>query len=440
MMRKHWLVILIILLIFSIPACGPNTGQVSIPSSPTVGIAADTDPNAPAASSQNNYWVRTYAEDYTSMGGDVIQATDGGFLIVGSIGGDQTSEIQGGVLLIKTDPNGEVLWQRVYGGGEYDAGWTILETTDGNYLLAGETASFGEGGLDGYLIMVDQDGNEVWSQTYGTPLNESITSIAPTTDGGYYLVGNCVDPTDIIADPGAAGYSGFGGRSNIYVVKIDPYGNEVWSRVVDSDDNVIASSGLATSDGGLVILATIMYFPDVNNDLYLLKVDGEGNEIWSHIWEEETIAGYAMMLTSDNCLIITGTYESLENRISDVFLLKVDLQGNEVWRITCGDPILYDVGGSVIETLNSNYLVLTNSAYSLYSGGSEVNLLFFDLNGNYLRTEQVSTRYSIKAQAILLLEDGGYVVTGSIINTSLNTYQVMLIKTDADGHVQEESR
>ncbi|HWQ46291.1 MAG TPA: hypothetical protein VN376_05455, partial [Longilinea sp.] len=156
--------------------------------------------------------------------------------------------------------------------------------------------------------------------------------------------------------------------------------------------------------------------------------------------EEETIAGYAMTMTSDNYLIITGTYESLENRISDVFLLKVDMQGNELWRTTYGDPILYEVGGSVIETLNNNYLVLTSSAYSLYTGESGVNLLFFDLNGNYLRTEQVSTRYSIKAQAILLLEDGGYVVTGSMINSSLNTYQVMLIKTDADGHMQDESR
>ncbi len=433
MKLKRSVVIPIILLLMAVSACESDTGQESLQLPETVGAASSGVSNLSEPSSQNTTWLRTYADDYISMGGDVIQTNDGGFLIIGSIGGDQSSDLQGGVLLIRTDPNGEVLWQRVYGGADYDAGWTILASADGNYILAGETASFGAGGLDGYLIKVDQEGNEIWSQTYGTPLNETITSVALAPDGGYYLVGNCVDPNDIIADPGVAGYSGYGGRSNIYIVKIDPNGNELWSQVIESENNVIAFTGLAAPDGGLVILSTIMYFPDLNNELYLLRLRDDGQVVWSHVWEDGSFAGYAMILSSDGCLIITGTYTNPESWGSDVFLLKVDMEGNELWRTMYGEPAQYENGVSIIETVDGNYLVLTSTAYSLYTGDSDVNLMFFDLDGEYLRTGQISSGYGIKAQAILPLEDGGYVITGSTINPSLNTYQVVLIKTDADG-------
>jgi hypothetical protein len=430
MKRKKSLVILLVLIIMAVSACEVDTPQESIPLPETMGAASSIDPNIPEPSSQDNAWLRTYADDYISMGGDVIQTNDGGFLIIGSIGGDQATNLQGGVLLIRTDPNGEVLWQRVYGGAEYDAGWKVLEAADGNFILAGETASFGEGGLDGYLIKVDQEGNEIWSHTYGTPLNETITSVALTPDGGYYLVGNSVNPADIVADPGAAGYGGYAGRSNIYIVRIDSEGNELWSQIIESDNNVIAFAGLSVPDGGLVILSTIMFFPDLNNELYLLRLGDNGQTIWSRVLDDGSFSGYAMIPSSDGCFIITGTYANPESWGTDVFLLKVDMDGNELWRTIYGDPARYEDGVSIIETLEDTYLVLTSSTYSLYAGEAEVDLLFFDMDGDYLRTEQVNSGYGIKAQAILQLADGSYVITGSTINSSLNTYQVVLIKTD----------
>ena len=72
-------------------------------------------------------------------------------------------------------------------------------------LLAGKTNSSGAGGADAYLVKVNLDGNEIWSKTYGSALNEMVSASA-LADGGFMLWGNVVAPNDIVADPGLAGY------------------------------------------------------------------------------------------------------------------------------------------------------------------------------------------------------------------------------------------
>jgi hypothetical protein len=126
---------------------------------------------------------------------------------------------------------------------------------DGNLLIAGTTTSFGAQGMDAYLLKVDRDGNELWSKTYGGPLDEMVGAVGQLPDGSYILGGNIVDPNDLIADPGAAGYGGFAGRSNLYLLKVDGDGNELWSRAYDSEDNVLAVSAALMPDGGLLALA-----------------------------------------------------------------------------------------------------------------------------------------------------------------------------------------
>ncbi len=386
---------------------------------------------------QGNSWVKTYGGNNQSLGGDVIQASDGGFLIVGSIGRFQGDDFQGGVMLIKTDPKGETVWQKVYGGDEFDAGWSLIQTGDGGYLIAGETASFGAGSMDAYLIKVDQQGNEIWSKTYGGPLDEGVSSILPAQGGGYLLVGNFVDPNDVIADPGTAGYAGFAGRSNIYVVKIDQDGNQLWSHVFESQNNVIASTGAATPDGGFVILATIIYYPEFDNDVYLLKIDDQGEEIWSRTWQEDAMAGYALAPTADDQFLITGPYEISEDTPADMYLMKVDAQGEELWRTVFGEPGLYEFGQAVIEASDGNYMVLASSVENLYAGKSNVILSSLDKNGGLLWMKPVKTFYDIKAQTMLQHLDGGYVITGSASSNFGRTYHAILIKTDAQANVHE---
>lgn len=396
-----------------------------------------TSDQSATSSSQKSTWIKIYADDQISMAGDILQNSDNSFMVVGGIGVSESNGIQGGVMLIKTDPNGDEQWMKVYGGKEYDAGSALLPVDGGGYLIAGETASFGAGGRDGYLIKVDRDGDEIWSHTYGSRLNESFTSISQSRDGGYLLVGNIEDPNDVIADPGEAGYGGLAGRSNIYVVKTDLDGNELWSHVFESDKNMITVGGLATKDGGSIVLSTIMYYPENDNDIFVMKIDSAGKKVWSRTWEGLSMSGYAMALTSDNCLVITGFIQVIKEIHPDLLIIKTDLEGNELWRATHGDANLYEFGQDVVENQEGQFMVLESSTDNLYAGKTTLRLVLYDSNGDFLKDNPILYPGDIKAQTILQHTDGNYLITGSLINPFADMYQAVLIKTNAEGVVQE---
>jgi hypothetical protein len=430
---SYRLLIGMILVLVTVAGCAPATDRMPVTNTPEslATVSLTTATSVPIQT-----WVQIYGEDQENMGSDVLQAADGGYFIVGGASQAPGSRQYGGVYLLRTDIDGQVLWQKVYGGKEYDAGWSAVQVQDGGLVIAGDTASFGAGGMDAYLIKVDQDGNELWSKTFGTALDEQITSVRQTLDGGFLLVGDSVDPKDIVADPGAAGYAGLAGRSNIYLVRTDRDGNSIWSKAFASQDNIIASTGFATLDGGFVILATILYYPKNDNDIYLLKVNANGDEVWSRTWQEGALSGYDMIQTSDGSLVITGFDESSDPDASDILLVKVDAKGNELWRNHFGKPNIYEMGDGVIETSTGNYVVLGSSVRSLYSGNADILLVSVDKDGKLLWQKVIDIPYLGKTTAILQHPDGGYVITGYAM-LSNQMQATILIKTDAEGNVDK---
>ncbi|MFC1878791.1 hypothetical protein ACFLZW_02645 [Chloroflexota bacterium] len=399
------------------------------------GIQAELTPTQTgSAEPVSDTWIKIYGGSRENMIADMVQAGDGGFLTIGGIGKAAGKSQEGGILLMKTDQNGQVMWFRVYGGKEFDIGWTIIPTHDGNFLISGETNSIGAGGMDVYLIKVDPDGNEIWSHTYGGALDETVASVRETLDGGYILFGNCVDPEDFITDPGIAGYAGFAGRSNIYVVRIDHDGNEIWSRTLDSEENMIVSAGLAAPDGGFIVMASIISFPSLDYDLYLLKMDGNGEQVWQRTWQEDSYSGYTISQNSEQNYLISGVYKSDEITLGDIYLLIVDEQGNELMNTKYGDPNRFEAGHGIIETYDGNYLVLGSATDNLYSASSDILLLMSDHSGNLLWQKEISVLYHNKVNAFLALADGCYLIAGGA--SSISGFQnSFLIKTDGGGNV-----
>jgi outer membrane protein assembly factor BamB len=348
--------------------------------------------------------------------------------------GDERS---GGVLLFKTDNAGHLLWHRVFGGDDFDIGWSIHQTADGELLIAGQTASFGTGGMDGYLIKVDQHGNELWSRSIGSDLDEEISTVLEALGGGYFLVGNQVDPNDFITDPGEAGYGGFGGRSNPYLVRIDDNGNEIWSRTLESPDNIMATSGSVTPDGGLVLLVTVLHYPSFGEDAALIKVDDNGNELWSRAWTEDSYSGNTFVGAQEGSWLFSGTFETEEHPVSDLFLIQTDPYGNELWRQYYGDPDVWESGHAILETKDGNLLLLASTTDNLFSGRSEILLVKTDDTGNLLWEKRIELFVSSKAHAIQQHRDGGYLITGSTSGYD-GAPRTFLLKTDREGNVRDE--
>jgi hypothetical protein len=361
---------------------------------------------------------------------------EGEYLIVGGTSSEKVSKSVGGVMLLKTDSFGNEIWQKSYGGKGYDSGWTITEGHSGGYLLGGVTTSFGSGGMDAYLIMVDDEGNEIWSKTFGSKLDETISMVQQAEDGGYFLVGNSVDPKDFIADPGMAGYGGFEGRSNIFVVKTDGEGNEIWSKTIESEFNILTSAGLSSKNGGYYVLASIVYFPEQGDDLLLLKLDEEGNEVWTRTWEEDSMVGNAMIQDSEGNLIITGRVDFGEGHGPDVIVLKVNRQGEEIWKKNYGDEIFFEIGRDIVETTSGDYVILADKLTSFYISDMFTLLISFDNAGNFLWLRELDIPYELKSGTMVQDSNGNFILTGGAV-VSGRRFSTILIKTDQEGYVSQ---
>ena len=134
----------------------------------------------------NEQWSKTFGGNSDESGSSVQQTTDGGFIIAGYTfsGLDYTD-----VYLVKTDVNGNEQWSKTFGGITFDDGSSVQQTTDGGFIITGSTDSFGAGFSDVYLVKTDVNGNEQWSKTFGGIKRDEGYSVQQTADGGFIIAG-----------------------------------------------------------------------------------------------------------------------------------------------------------------------------------------------------------------------------------------------------------
>jgi len=131
----------------------------------------------------NNEYGGTYHEDGRWM----EQTADSGFIMVGST--TTYTSGQSDIWLVKTDANGNQQWQKSKGGNDFDFANMVKVTSDGGYIIAGFTDSYGAGNNDGWLVKTDANGNTQWTHTYGNSGLQEFEAVVQTADGGYACVG-----------------------------------------------------------------------------------------------------------------------------------------------------------------------------------------------------------------------------------------------------------
>lgn len=209
----------------------------------------------------NQSWSKVFSD--SEIANSVQQTSDGGYILTGYTGlyKDSTSDTDG--FLIKTDANGNQLWNKRFGGKMADSINSVQQTSDGGYILAGYTRSYGAGGSDAWLIKTDANGNEQWNRvkTFGGSGNDVVNSVRQTSDGGYIFVGG-TEPYGAV-------------KPDVWVIKTDADGNEQWSRTFAGRESEWANSVQQTLDGGY-ILAGLSYPPDIErSDAWIIKLSSE---------------------------------------------------------------------------------------------------------------------------------------------------------------------
>ncbi len=308
---------------------------------------------------QDTTWTKTFGGSSNDRGYSVQQTTDGGYVI-----GGYTSSYGNGsadVWLIKTDADGDTLWTQTYGGSSNDRGYSVQQTTDGGYIIAGYTESFGNGDDDVWLIKTDSNGDSLWTKTFGGSDGDYGYSVQQTTDGGYIIT--CTE------------YS-YGMDSNIWLIKTDSLGQEEWNQIFYYVGNSEGRSVQQTTDGGYIIAGMYSYLA------ILIKTDSLGNEEWHTSYfpsGSSSSWGSCVQQTIDNGFIFTGYSFMYDVWTTDVLLIKTDSLGNEEWNQTFGGNE-DDYGSSVQQTTDGGYII-TGITTSFGNGGQDMRALGASLAG-----------------------------------------------------------
>jgi hypothetical protein len=355
-------------------------------------------------------WNQTYGGAEDDFAYSIIQTSDGGYLAAGvtySFGA-----VAGDAWLVKIDALGNTQWNKKYGGDQDDSAYAVQNTKDGGYIVAGTTYSFGAGNGDFWLLRLDSLGNMIWNRTYGGIEEDSAEAVCETLDGDYIFSG-------LTASWGAGGY-------DFLLLKIDSDGNVAWSKTYGGAGDDEARSISQTTEGGYILAGFTDSF-GTGGDFWLVKTDSEGTKTWSKTYGgANNDYAWSVRQTVDEGYVVAGSTESFGAGLNDFWLVRTDWAGNLVWNRTFGGT-RDDCAYSVIQTSEGGYL-LAGSTSSYGAGLSDYWLVRTDSTGNVLWNKAYGKTTWDEAYSVQQTSDKGFIIVGNTFVSNVTLYDAWIIK------------
>jgi len=332
-------------------------------------------------------WNRTYGESNFDLAKQVKQTQDGGYILIGSI---QLGSDSGDFWLIKTDSVGSVEWSQNFGGPGGDSGESVIQLSDGGYLIAGQKYVNPKTNWDGVLIKTNKTGVEEWNHSYGGDQIDGICDIKETIDDGYILCGSTcsfVEPSHMW-DPYDA-----------WLIKTNSEGVEQWNHSYGTNHSYEwGFSVQQLPDGGFIVAGELL--GDGKNAGILIRTDESGEEIWNRSYGgtyPSATTFFCINLTFDDDFIIcggNGYFDPQKGYFYDIWVLKTDCSGDILWEKTFGEHDYRDIGLSVAQTANGGYII---------TGGIEKK----DLKGSAAILLKLSTEKKAPIPPVIVGETNG---------------------------------
>ncbi len=248
-------------------------------------------------------WTRTYSTPLMDVAYAFCETPDQGYMFVGYNNGP-SGWTKGDLWILKTDGQLDTLWTKTYGGGGEDYGITIQPAPDSGYIICGTTSSFGSGGKDAWLVRIDEQGDTLWTKTYGGTLEDVAYGVNVTSDGGYIL-------------SGYINGSGAWTAGDVWLLRTDAQGDTLWTRVYGGTSEEFGWDVYETIDKGFVTAG------QGSGNVWLLRTDSLGDTLWTKRYGGSGAeSGLALSMASDQGYIIAGYTSSFGTGSYDVWLLK----------------------------------------------------------------------------------------------------------------------
>jgi hypothetical protein len=368
----------------------------------------------------DNKWMKTFGGRSFDLGTYSTETSDGGYIVVGF-----TSSFGAGsedVWLLKTDYQGEMEWEKFYGGEYNEEGASVKETSDGGYIISGSTSSYAVGKQDVWLIKTDENGEMLWDKTFGHVEWDHGYKVEETSDGGYIIVGD-------------ADHTG-GPRGDIWLIKTDSNGNKLWDKKFGGKGHNGGASFDLTSDGGYIIAGS-SYVPGETDsyDIWLIKTDENGEKLWDKKFNNDHTDGASdVQETTDGGFIIIGR-TGYDHPFSDIWLIKTDSNGEIVWDKVLDGFALDQRGMSIRQTVDGGFIILCEILFNNLFGFCPL-IIKTDNEGNQEWFEFIKDYGNDVLFSVEQTSDEGYIFTGyKHSRFSRFRHDLWLIKADSDGNL-----
>lgn len=375
---------------------------------------------------------------------DIKQTADRGYIIAGqakSTNGDVTTGNHGGFdyWIVKLDSIGTLQWQKGYGGSADDYPYSIQQTVDGGYIIAGNVLSTdgdvsgNHGNSDYWVLKLNSTGDTLWTKTLGGSAAEIARSIQQTTDGGYIVAGYSYSSDGDV--------SGNHGSTDGWIVKLDTAGNIQWQKCLGGSWGEAIESIQQTADGGYIAAGNSKsndgdvsgnHDPGNTADYWVVKLDTIGNLQWQKcLGGSGNTNDYARIVrqTTDNGYIVGGDSYSNDGDVSgnhgfsDYWVVKLDTTGNLQWQKCLGGSSDENVGlgSSLQQTTDGGYIIAgqSSSTDGDITGHHSTTIYYdhwivkLDTLGTIEWQKSLGSNGGEGASAIQQTADGGYILAGN---------------------------
>jgi hypothetical protein len=360
-------------------------------------------------------WTRIYElGGYRAVAHSIYETIDSGYVVAGWSNSGATA---GDFQILRIDDNGDSLWSRTYGGVHNELCYAVQQTSDNGFVLAGSTDTYGGAAQNqprAWVVKTNDAGDSLWSRVYGGSNCAEFHSVQQTPDGGFLLGGRTCP-----SYPGGCWF---------WVMKLNIHGDSLWSKSFGSAAGVAGCcrSVHMTFDGGYIVAG------DLAEDFFLAKLTTNGDTLWTRTFsgphDDEC---FTIDATLDGGYMLGGTTQNAAGyRLA--WLVKTDADGNGVWNKTFGG--YNDFCNSIQQTSDGGY-IMGGMTMSGPGDDMDASLIKTDANGDSLWGRMFGGDRYDDCNSVLQSRDGSYVFAGESHSYGAGTPgqdKFWVVKTEPD--------
>jgi len=388
-------------------------------------------------------WEKSFGGSKAEYASKIINTSDGGYL-VGSETDSNNGDVSGNhgitdMWLTKINSNGVKQWQKCLGGIDFDIVRGMDNTTDGGYILVGNTFSNGakntsqvfgnRGDLDIWVVKVDENGNIEWRQNYGGCDRDESRAIRQTSDGNYVIVGGTLSIN-------SGEVFGVHGGWDAWVFKIAPDGALIWQKTIGGTGFDYLYALQETQNGDLIIgggsSSTNGDLAGANNngeeDYWIAKLSMNGDLLWNKTYggsDKDGIRG--VCIATDGDILVTGQTGSNDGDVTgayggfDAWILRLDSDGALLWQKVLGGSG-YDAGFSILQRTDNDFIFAGETSSNDgdvvgQHGETDAWIVKFDKNGDLKTSTCLGGSNKDYTRSILPSADNSVIIAGTVASS-----------------------